>query len=445
MDCDILIKNAYVLTPRMEVEADRWIAIDQGRICATGSGPCDEARARTVIDDRHLLWMPGLTDAHLHTSQEFLKGSLLDERPVIWKRINVPFEASLTDETMALSARLAAAEMIKCGTTSFVDAGGPHLEAAVAEYLRIGMRGALTWQSTDGPNVPGTLRVEPYGALRRHERFHELYDGAEGLIEAYYSITSLMACSEELIMATFAAAKERGVPLECHMNEYDSEVTGFIERFGERPFEYLESRNLLPERFVAAHCLALSASEFEIVRAHDVRVVHCPFSNCGKGVPDTPQLLAAGVHVAFGSDGAGHGGLDLFREMRAFRCVMNVTHGLSTADPQVMPARTLLHMATVGGARALFRDDLGTVAVGNLADLIAIDLDQPHLMATGSIVNSLVESASGNDVVHSIINGRLVMRDRELLTIDEERLMSDVRSLMADHPYFAKPGAYCGR
>lgn len=253
-----------------------------------------------------------------------------------------------------------------------------------------------------------------------------------------------MACTGDLIHSVFGAAKELGVPFECHMSEYASEVLSFIEMYGERPFDYLDRHGLIPERFVAAYCVSLSDSEFGVVRDHDIRVVHCPFSNCGKGVPETPRLLHQGTHVAFGSDGAGHAGLDLFREMRAFRCVMSVTHGLSTANPQIMPAAQLLSMATKGGAAALFADDLGTIEQGNLADIIAVDLDQPHLMATGSIVHSLIEGANGADVRHSIINGKVVMRDRELLTIDWERVSADAHALMGRHKFFAKQGAWCG-
>ena len=137
LSCDILIKNASVLMPDMSIAKNQTIAIYGSRILeiadTDNSDQTISGQAETVIDDPHLLWMPGLTDGHLHTSQQFLRGSLLDEKPVIWKRINVPFEASLTEETMALSARLSGAEMIKSGTTSFVDAGGPHIEAAAEE------------------------------------------------------------------------------------------------------------------------------------------------------------------------------------------------------------------------------------------------------------------------------------------------------------------------
>lgn len=441
-DCDILIKNARVLKPDMTIASNQFIAVKDSKIVETGDGE-GQYRAKTVIGDGHILWMPGLTDGHVHTSQQFLKGSLLDEKPVIWKRINVPFEASLTEETMALSARLAGAEMIRNGTTSFVDAGGPHVEAAAEEYLKMGMRGALTWQTTDGAKVPDSLRVETKEGLPRLERLYRDYHGKDGLIQVYYSVTSLTACSEELFRSVLLAAKEKGIAAECHMNEYTSEIMDFMERYQVRPFEYLEQIGALTERFVAAHCIMLSETEIGIMERHHVKAVHCPFSNCGKGVPPTPRLLAAGIPVAFGSDGAGHGGLDLFREMRSFRCVMNATHGIATGNPQIMPARTLLSMAT--GGEALMMDNLGRIEAGCLADLIGINLDQPHLMGTGSLVNSLVESVSGADVCHSVIHGKLVMKNRELLTVDEEKLLYETGKVMGGHPFFSKAESWCLR
>lgn len=308
----------------------------------------------------------------------------------------------------------------------------------------MGMRGALTWQTTDGANVPDGLRIDTREALPRLEKFHREYHGKDGLLKVYYSVTSLMACTEDLFYTIFLAAKEQNVTAECHMNEYASEVLDFIERYGERPFLYLDRIGALSPQFVAAHCIMLSESEIQIVQDRGIKVVHCPFSNCGKGVPQTPRLLAAGIPVAFGSDGAGHGGLDLFREMRAFRCIMNVAWGITTGNPEIMPARTLLAMALEGGAQALMNSSLGSVRRGNLADLIAIDLDQPHLTPTGSIVNTLIESASGADVKHSIINGKLVMKDRKLLTIDEEKVVSEANQAMKSHALFTKAGAYTG-
>ena len=161
------------------------------------------------------------------------------------------------------------------------------------------------------------------------------------------------------------AAAADGVPVETHMNEYASEVTDFIERYGKRPFVWLEEEGLLQAPMTAPHCIFLSQEEIEIMARRRVRVAHCPFSNCGKGVPPTPQLLAAGVPVGLGSDGSAHGGLDLFREMRLFRGVMNVTRGVGTADSSIMPAETLLAMAARGGGAALGSAVRSVVAGGS--------------------------------------------------------------------------------
>ena len=166
-------------------------------------------------------------------------------------------------------------------------------------------------------------------------------------------------------------------------------------------------------------------------------MIHCPFSNCGKGVPATPNLLHRGIDVGFGSDGSAHGGLDLFKEMRLFRGVMNASHGLSTADPQIMPAQTLLKMATQGGSASLFEENTGTIAVGNKADLIGINFMQPHLFPSQNMVHTLVESACGNDVVHMIVDGAVVMKNREVTTLDEEKIMYAVADFYKKYPQLA--------
>lgn len=426
--CDLLIKNGKILTADGTIETGKSIAIKDSIILDVTEHP-DTYTAKTEIDDPELLWIPGLTDGHLHTSQQLLKGRLLDEKPVIWKRINVPFEGELTEETIAFSARLAAAEMLRSGTTSFVDAGCPHAEAAAEEYLKIGLRGALTWQTTDGAVMPESLFVRTPQALKRLDSLYRNYNNKGELLKVYYSITSLMACSTDLFQSVFLEAKEKGIPAECHMNEYSSEVYNFIEKYQLRPFEYLDKIGVLTNKFVAAHCILLSENEIQIIKDRGVRVVHCPFSNCGKGIPNTPHLLHSQIPVGFGTDGAAHGGLDLFREMRAFRCIMNAHHGVGTCDPQIMPAKTLLFMAAQNGAKVMMEEKLGCIQNGYLADIIAINLDQPHLYPTGNLVNTLVESVSGADVKHAIVHGKLLMKNRELLTIDEEKLRYQAHSL----------------
>lgn len=431
--CELLLTNARYLSPDMTVVSGKAIAVKGGRVLDIVDQDACAYQAETVLSGSRLLWMPGLIDGHLHTSQQLLRGRLLDEKPVIWKRVNVPFESRLDEESSRLSAQLAAMEMISCGTTGFVDAGGKYPEIYAEVYQEAGLRGRLSVMTNDNPFCPESLRAPSVPAAV--ERLRAMKGALSGLLKPIYSVTTPTAVSEELLRAVLEAAAEDGVPVETHMNEYASEVADFIERCGKRPFVWLEEEGLLKAPMTAPHCIFLSQEEIEIMARRQVRVAHCPFSNCGKGVPPTPQLLAAGVPVGLGTDGSAHGGLDLFREMRLFRGVMNITRGVGTADSSVMPAETLLAMAARGGAAALMEPGLGVIEKGAPADLIAVDTDAPHLWPTQNLVHTLVESASGADVRHSIVNGKLLMRNRELLTIDRERVRREAERLFEKQPW----------
>lgn len=431
--CDLLLTGARYLSPDMSVVSGKTIAVKDGLILDIVDREACAYQAETVLSGAHLLWMPGLVDGHLHTSQQLLRGRLLDEKPVIWKRVNVPFESRLDEESSRLSAQLAAMEMISCGTTGFVDAGGKYPEVYAEVYRAAGLRGRLSVMTNDNPFCPESLRAASVPAAV--ERLRAMKGALSGLLKPIYSVTTPTAVSGELLRAVFQAAAEDGVPVETHMNEYASEVTDFLERYGKRPFVWLEEEGLLSATMTAPHCIFLSPEEIAVMARRRVRAVHCPFSNCGKGAPPTPQLLAAGVSVGLGTDGSAHGGLDLFREMRLFRGVMNVTRGVSTADSCVMPAETLLDMAARGGAAALMEPGLGVIQKGAPADLIALDTDAPHLWPTQNLVHTLVESASGADVRHTIVNGELLMRDRELLTIDRDRVRREAERLFEKQPW----------
>ena len=206
-------------------------------------------------------------------------------------------------------------------------------------------------------------------------------------------------------------ARKTGV--HAHISEYPNEVNASLERHRLRPVEYLDRLGVLGPHFLAAHSILLSDDEIDLMAERGVKVVHCPFSNCGKGVPYTPRLLQRGASVGLGTDGAAHGGLSLWNEMKIFRSVMNARVGVPYANPVVMPARTILRMATQGGAAALgYEGRLGTVKAGYLADLISIRLNQPHILPTSDLTNTLLESVNAGDVADSMVQGRFLMRDR---------------------------------
>lgn len=429
--CDILLHNTTILDRDMRSRSGKSIAVTDGKILEVmdAGDALSFYEAGETVDGSRLLWMPGLTDGHMHTGQQLLRGRILDALPMIWTRIMLPFESTLTPEKMELSAGLAALEMIRCGATSFVDAGSYHMEAAAAVYERSGLRGALSCSTMDDQKLPDSIRQTAAAAIASTDT---LYDGwhGKGNLKVYYSIRSLISCSEQLILDACSSAKERDTMVQAHMNEYPNEINFHLERYQKRPYEYLDSLGVfdgLGGKFIGAHSLLLSENEMDIMQAHGIKAVHCPFSNCGKGAPNTPALLKRGIPTALGTDGTAHGGMSLWNEMKIFRSVMNVTHGVSESNPVIMPAETILSMAVRGGAAVMGEEgNLGVVAEGNLADLISINIDQPHLL-TGNLTHTLVESVNAGDVNDMMVGGAWVMRNRKVLTLDEEKIMNEAR------------------
>ncbi len=237
-----------------------------------------------------------------------------------------------------------------------------------------------------------------------------------------------MNCSENLIVQAAARAQERNTYLQAHMNEYAGEINYTLERYGLRPFAYLEKLGVLSRSFLAAHCLMLSAAERKLLAQHDITVVHCPFSNCGKGVPDTPSLMQENISVALGTDGAAHGGLSLWNEMKIFRSVMNAVWGTKLSDPAVMPAKKILAMAFAGNK--LLQDkkaNLTGLTVGAPADMISLDWSKIHLCSSQNRINSLLECVNSGDVCDTIVNGKFLLRKGEFLTLDKEKIIRELQ------------------
>ena len=422
--CDILIKNTSFLDENYKVQDHMSIAVADGKILKIWKAKENKEpfTAGETVDGAKLLWMPGLVDGHMHTGQQLLKGAVLDELPMIWTRIMLPFESTLTPEKMSLSAGLAAIEMIKSGTTGFVDAGSYFMEEAARVYLKSGLRGALSHSAMDQGNFPDSIRQTTEEVLETEDRLFQEFHG-KGNLKIFYSLRALMNCSQDLIEKTAEKAAEKNTFFQAHMNEYAGEVNYTLEKFKMRPVEYLDSLGVLNDRFVAAHGLMLSAHERALLGEKGGKVVHCAFSNCGKGVPDTPDLLERGICVGLGTDGAAHGGLSLWNEMKIFRSVMNAFWGVKNADPAVMPAGKILKLATCGSANVMGETQCGVLKEGYKADMISINWNQPQLMATSNKVNTLLECVCGNDVQDSMVNGKFLMQNRQVLTLDEEKLM----------------------
>lgn len=422
---DIIVTDVSVLCPDMTVREHQTVEAENGKIVEIRPFSVEDtsAGAKEYINGAGKLLMPGLADCHMHTGQQLLKGKILDELPMIWTRIMLPFESTLTEEKMALSAKLAALEMIKSGTTAFVDAGSYHMEAAAEVYAGTGLRGILSASTMDEPNLPSSIAMNVDEAIAQTDRLYKYFHG-KGKLKIAYSLRSLISCSEELILAATKRANERNTFLQAHMNEYPNEINFFLQKKQMRPVEYLETLGVLGENFISAHSLLLSEEEKRLLAERDVKVCHCPFSNCGKAIPDTAALLGRKVCVGLGTDGAAHGGLSLWNEMKIFRSVINAGRGVGISEPAIMPAKTILEMATGNGYR-LMQENGGVIAPGKEADFITIDLMQPHLWPTGNLVNTLLESVTAADVCDTVVGGKILMKNREVMTLDEEKILHE--------------------
>ncbi len=432
---DLIIKGCSILTADIEIKHNQSIVIKDNVILAVDNvSVIDENyQSTSSIDGKGKLFMPGFVDAHMHTCQQLLKGRIADEYPMIWTRIMVPFESNLREEDVHISAQLSCLDMIKSGTTAFVDAGGTFMHKVAESAIQSGLRATITCSTMNSGNqIPENMKSTEEELLKRNvQLFDEFHGAGDGRLNVWFSLRSIITCTPSLITKVFEKAKELNTGVQAHMNEYPNEISYCLENFQKRPFEFLESLGVLNSNFLSAHSILLSENEIDIINNYNVKVAHCPISNAGKGIPKTPSLLQKGITVGIGTDGAAHSGLSVLDEMKTFKSLMRAFWGTPIFDPMVMPAKKLLELATLGGATAMLQEDqFGSLEIGKKADLIGINIDQPHIQPTHNLVNSLVESVNSTDVSDMIVNGKVIMKNREVLTLDEEKIMYESKVAM---------------
>ncbi len=373
------------------------------------------------------LIMPGLVNVHSHAAMALFRG-LADDLPLMqWLTGYIfPVEATLTAGMVRTGTLLSLCEMIRSGTTSFCDM---YLFAgAVAEAVEeSGMRAWLGEAIYDFPS-PSYGELENGLALSQalQERYRD-----HPLISMTAVAHAVYTCAPSLLKRVADMARKDGLRLTIHLAENAEEDRNCRERYGLSPVRHLEELGLLGPNLVAAHCVVLDEEEIDLLARRGVKVAHCPQSNMklGSGIAPADALLAAGVCVGLGTDGsASNNTVDMFAEMNS----MAKIHKARRCDPLPVTAREALHCATLGGAAVLGAEQhIGSLAVGKKADCIVIDLDQPHLTPLYNPVSHLVYAVKGSDVLHSMVNGRLLMQDRKLLSLDEAAIMQEANSLAA--------------
>ena len=426
--CDILITNCAMFDEEWQVVQNQSVTVSKGLISAVGRDLTGYRAAETINAENKLL-LPGFVDGHTHVCQQLLRGRVTDEYPMVWSRILVPFESSLTADDVRVSARLACLEMIKAGITAFADSGGVYMEEVAQTAADSGMRAVLARSTMDmGAGIPDSMKESRAEHMRRTEELYNAWDGkADGRVNIWYGLRQVMTCSAELIKETALRARDKKTGIHAHLCEHKDEVSFCLQNYKRRPAEFLDDCGALGSDLLTAHNVTLSESDITLLAKRGVKMIHCPQANLtNHGFPKTPRILEAGCTVGIGNDGAAAVALDMFEQMRILKSGVTAYWGLPVFDPAALPTAALLKMASQGGAAAIGKEgQLGKVLPGWKADLILIDLRQPHLYPSRNISHTLVACGSGRDVTDSIIDGRVVMRDRKVLTLDEDKILAD--------------------
>lgn len=379
--------------------------------------------SKKIIDARGGLILPGLVNGHTHAAMSLFRG-LADDLPLMdWLNHYIfPVESKMDADFVHTGTLLACAEMIMSGTTTFCDMY--LFEDEVAKAARkAGMRCLVGEVLYDFPSPNyGPMAM----GISYTESLIEKWKG-DPLVSIAVEPHSLYTCSPHLLVISNELARKHAVPLIVHLAETLNEVEEVKKRYGKSPVEHLGSLGLLGPHLIADHGVHLEDSEILSLAERGVSVVHNPESNMklAAGIAPIPKLLSRGVTVGLGTDGcASNNNLDLFSEMD----MAAKLHKVHALNPTVMDALTVLRMATIEGAKALgLGNTTGSLEIGKKADILILDTAKPHLTPMYNPYSHLVYAAKGHDVTHSIINGRLVMENRELKTLDLFEVMAKAR------------------
>ena len=426
----LVVTGAQVVTmnPGREVLSPGAVAIDGRQIVAVGRPEAVAARfaGAETIDARGQVLLPGLVNTHTHAPMVMYRGLADDLALMDWlQRYIFPAEAkTVSPEMVRIGTRLAALEMIQSGTTTFADMY--YFEEEVARAAKAaGLRGVLG-QTIIG--FPVADAKTPAESLARTEAFMKEFAGDE-LIVPVPAPHSMYTLDEASLKAARQLSERHGVPMLIHLAETEDEGAISRDKHGLSPAAYLDSIGFLSPRVVAAHCVWIGPEDLALLAGRGVKVSHNPESNMklASGTAPIPAFLAAGVTVGLGTDGAAsNNDLDMFEAMRQAAFL----HKLVTRDPQAAPAPAVLEMATIGGARALGLDaKIGSIEAGKRADLILVSMRGARQTPMYNPVSHLVYVARGGDVRTTIVNGRVLMRDRRVLTLDEPAVLAEARRL----------------
>jgi cytosine/adenosine deaminase-related metal-dependent hydrolase len=431
---ETLINNTVVVTMNADrhVITDASVAIGADRIVAVGktSDVTTRYQAAEVIDGRRFVVTPGMINTHIHITGEPLTRGIVPENltfdDLIFKWLT-PMSAMYTEDEERLSAQLSAAEMLKSGTTSFLEAGTvKFVDAVVDGLVEIGIRARIGKWIWDLPDTFPELRQSTSDAIANLERTLSSHRHvAGGRIQAWSMLLGHTTCSDELWRAAAEAARRWETGMNFHMSHGPSDAEGFLANFGERPMTHLAKLGVLARRTVVAHAVHVDDEEIAQLAHSRCSVAHCPTAalRCSIGVTQVgkvPEMIAAGINVSIGIDG--NNASNYADMMRATYLVAGLYKD-ARRDASLFSAEKAYEMATLGGARSIMaEDEIGSIEVGKKADLVLHDRLRPEWTPLLNVARQLVWSADGRGVHTVFVDGKKVVDDYRLTTIDEVAL-----------------------
>ena len=428
MNNTILIKNALILNPN-NFENKKQSLLIKDDLIAEISDEIDDSNVDKIIDAEGKILLPGLINTHTHLSMTLFRGLADDLSLDSWLNDHIwPMEANLNGDYCYIGALLGAVELIKSGTTTFSDMYF-YMEDVARAVEDAGIRAVLSYGMIDFGDAE---RRE--AEIKENMTLYEACNGmADGRIKVFFGPHSPYTASEELLIKVRELADEHNIGIHIHVSETQKEINDSLDEKGLRPFEYLEKIGFLGPDVIAAHCVWLSDEEIEIIKRHGVKVSHNPCSNMklASGIAPVSKLIDNDICVSIGTDGASsNNNLDLIEEMKTASLLQKV----STLDPKVLTSDEAIEMATIKGAETLgLSDEIGSIEVGKKADIILIDTNNANMTPDSSSLSSnVVYSANGSNVDTTICNGKILMENKKLTTLDEDEIYARARQAIKE-------------
>ena len=438
----IVIHNGKIITGTAgeDILDNGSIIIDGSRIESIGQGTQRSANATDeFIDASGCVVIPGFIQTHLHLCQTLFRGMADDLQLLDWLQQRIfPFEAAHNERSMFASAMIGIVELIRSGTTTILDMGSIHNEEAIVRAIgESGLRAFVGKAMMDVNDLLPALKESTQDSLSStHSLARQFHNSYDGRIKYAVAPRFVLSCSDGLMREAFEMTCDfDGMLFHTHASENKNEINAVRQRCGMDNIEFLHHLGVLSEKSVLAHCIHINENEVGMLASSHSNVTHCPSSNLklGSGIANIPNLLSRGINVSLGADGAPcNNNLNMFEEMRLASLLQKPIHG-----PTVMPAKKVFEMATIAGARALgLEKEIGSLEVGKKADLVILDLQQVwNPSQTDSVYSSIVYSASPENVVSVMIDGRWVYRNKSFTTMESPSVIHNAKrelSLLLD-------------